>query len=339
MASRARAVERQFESTGRSIKSILARVRPAPTFSRTSTKVSDDALRARNIPKPAFVSMRGDVLNFRVRGESGRTHHMCQVQLVGMEASLRTPIDNRGSYMPAVEKALAGDVKIGCTCKRNIYWFRYIQTVAGIAIDKESAFPKIRNFKTHGICCKHLIRTLSHLQSSRVLRKTLADRFEALAGSVYPSKKEKFATQAEQAADRRARGDTNLRRVERAKDEFKKERRTRKREEDRLTKIAKRVSRKEERQKRRERRRGEEHQRELEFQKMQKDKQALKDQLAKEKKKAADAKAKLKKAEDDQGKEIARQIIKALRQAGLPDSQIKNNPAVKKSGIKVEEVK
>ena len=57
------------------------------------------------------------------------------------------------------------------------------------------------------------------------------------------------------------------------------------------------------------------------------------------KKKAADAKAKLKKAEDDQDKEIARQIIKALRQAGLPDSQIKNNPAVKKSGLKVEEVK
>ena len=72
---------------------------------------------------------------------------------------------------------------------------------------------------------------------------------------------------------------------------------------------------------------------------MQRDKQALKDQLAKEKKKAADLAKKAKQQEEDQGREIAIQVVRALRQAGLPDSQIKNNPAVKKAKLKLEEVK
>ena len=339
MQSRAAAVERSFKSTGKGIKAILARTRPAPTFSRTSDKVSDDVTRARNIPKPAFVSQQGKILNFRVRGESGRTNHQTRVELVQLEEALRTKLDERGSYAPAVAKALSGDIRVDCSCGRYLYWFRYMCTVADIAIVPERAFPKIRNFRTRGIICKHLIRVLSHIQTSRVFQKTLADRFEALAGSVMPTSRERFATQAEQAKERRARGDTQLRRLERAKDDYKKERRARKREEERLTKIATRAERKKARDARRERRRGEDERREREFQQMQRDKQALKDQLAKEKKKAADLAKKAKQQEEDQGREIAIQVVRALRQAGLPDSQIKNNPAVKKAKLKLEEVK
>ena len=338
--SRSRALERSYRSTGRNIKAILARARPSAPFSKLQPRRKDDITAARTeIPKPSFVSQRGPQLNFRVRGSSGRFHYMVTLQLDEMENALRTRLDERGSYMPAVQRALSGDVKVHCDCGRWRYWYNYPATIAGYALKPMRQATKYRNPRLAGAACKHIIRVFSFVQTSRVFQKSLADRFEALAGSVLPSNKEKFATQAEQAKERRSRGDTQLRRLERAKDDYKKERRVRKREQERLTKIATRSERKQARDARRERRRGEEERREREFQQMQRDKQALKDQLAKEKKKAADLAKKAKKQEEDQGREIAIQVVKALRQAGLPDSQIKNNPAVKKAKLKLEEVK
>lgn len=56
-----------------------------------------------------------------------------------------------------VRLALAGDLKISCTCPAYLYFgYKYILTqVDTNASDPEHRFPKIKNPKLQGVMCKH----------------------------------------------------------------------------------------------------------------------------------------------------------------------------------------
>lgn len=56
-----------------------------------------------------------------------------------------------------VRLAIAGDIKISCTCPAYLYFgYKYILTqIDANSSDDEHRFPKIRNPKLQGIMCKH----------------------------------------------------------------------------------------------------------------------------------------------------------------------------------------
>ena len=64
-----------------------------------------------------------------------------------------------------VRLALAGDLKISCTCPAYLYFgYKYILTQVDANEDKdEHRFPKIRNPKLQGVMCKHCYIAISAL--------------------------------------------------------------------------------------------------------------------------------------------------------------------------------
>jgi len=58
----------------------------------------------------------------------------------------------------------SGDILVHCPCPSFKFWgFQYIMTQLDSAIIPEKRYPHIRNPQLHGVCCKHLNRTLKVL--------------------------------------------------------------------------------------------------------------------------------------------------------------------------------
>lgn len=54
--------------------------------------------------------------------------------------------------------------------------FRYLATIGGFALDPyEEAFPKIRNPKLIGVCCKHMVKTIGIMQSPLIRKRVEAE--------------------------------------------------------------------------------------------------------------------------------------------------------------------
>lgn len=106
------------------------------------------------------------VVRFRTNAspQSKDTHHFVSVQFLDFQAALNAgKSDNR-----LAEQVLKGAVKFDCDCGRHRYWYRYIATIGGFAYGKpETAFPKIRNPELAGLGCKHVIRVMHTLQSTK----------------------------------------------------------------------------------------------------------------------------------------------------------------------------
>jgi hypothetical protein len=121
----------------------------------------------------------GGTLHFRVTasGKTKYSHYDVRVRLEEYERHMRGP----DPYPTAAKKAAAGRVSIDCTCGRHQYWFRYLATVGGFALDPfEHSFPKIRNPRLIGAICKHTVKALVVLQSP-VLHIRIAKEMEAQA--------------------------------------------------------------------------------------------------------------------------------------------------------------
>lgn len=125
-------------------------------------------------------------------------------------------------YSDAVRQALRGRVSIDCTCGRYQYWFRYVATAAKVALAPyEKDFPKIRNPKLVGMCCKHQLKALKFLLSptvARFLETKMAG--QASSNGFLGEPKNQVITQAERKQLARARP----RAIDRAmyEDQFKK---------------------------------------------------------------------------------------------------------------------
>lgn len=65
--------------------------------------------------------------------------------------------DETLSTREKVRLAIAGDLKISCTCPAYIYWgYKYILTQLDTnAIDPEHRFPRVKNPRLQGVMCKH----------------------------------------------------------------------------------------------------------------------------------------------------------------------------------------
>lgn len=131
---------------------------------QSSRKV--DIERAKKITNSTLYKFDGSILLFRSRaGDDSKVNfHQVKVRLEDWEHEVRNGQGN--AYLPAAANAARGRVSFDCDCGRHQYWYRYLATIGGFALDpKEFAFPKIRNPKLQGCCCKHVIKTLAVMQT------------------------------------------------------------------------------------------------------------------------------------------------------------------------------
>lgn len=129
---------------------------------RASKKI--DITRAKQISNSTLYKFDGSILLFRVTSQSNKGYHQVKIKLEDWEHEVRN--GEGAAYLPAAMKALRGHVSFDCDCGRHQYWYRYLATIGGFALDpKEFAFPKIRNPKLQGCCCKHVLKTLAVMQT------------------------------------------------------------------------------------------------------------------------------------------------------------------------------
>lgn len=138
---------------GVKIASLLRASRPA------------DKERAKEVRNATLYQRKGNLLFFRVSGRE-QPFYRVQIRLENWQEALYTATP----AMRAVREVLQGRVSIECPCGRHQYWYRYLATIGKYAIDPlEHDFPKIRNPKLTGCCCKHVLRAIRELGSNRVL--------------------------------------------------------------------------------------------------------------------------------------------------------------------------
>ena len=130
-----------------------------------SASDSKDRARAQGQIKTAVIyRVRGNVLHIQTNAgpDSKYKHHQVKVRLEDWYNQLR----GQNDYKVAVHNAVNGRVSFDCDCGRHQFWYRYLATMGKFAIAPlEKDFPKIRNPKLTGCCCKHVIRALSNVRT------------------------------------------------------------------------------------------------------------------------------------------------------------------------------
>lgn len=113
--------------------------------------------KARNVRKATYLGVTEDYTAFfRVPSVTANppTNYLVKIKLVDYpEVADDETLDTRGK----VRLAIAGDLKISCTCPAYLYFgYKYILTqLDSNEADKEHRFPKIKNPKLQGVMCKH----------------------------------------------------------------------------------------------------------------------------------------------------------------------------------------
>lgn len=100
---------------------------------------------------------------FRVR--SATTPGLTYIDKVQMLDYPEADQEEDLSVRDKVRLAVAGDLKVRCSCPAFLYWgFEYITTELEIHRgEDQKIYPHIRNPKLEGVVCKHLYSTLNAL--------------------------------------------------------------------------------------------------------------------------------------------------------------------------------
>lgn len=137
---------------------------PLRSLERASS--AEDFVRSKAVRSATLYKVDGGVLYFRVTA-TGTTpnvsHHQVRVRLEGWIDSMNGP----AGFIVGAKNAATGRISFDCDCGRHQYWFRYLATIGGFALDpKEQGFPKIRNPQLDkGCCCKHVLKALGTLKN------------------------------------------------------------------------------------------------------------------------------------------------------------------------------
>ncbi|MFH1984788.1 MAG: hypothetical protein ABIL58_23350 [Pseudomonadota bacterium] len=125
-----------------------------------------------------FNGKDGVLLHFRVSASEGSRDKFHQVKI-----RLEEWTDWLTSTLPlkkASEKILGGRVSFDCDCGRHQFWYRYLATVGGFAVHPlEHAYPKIRNPRLAGACCKHVLKSMATIRGAAVKRMIVAEMEKA----------------------------------------------------------------------------------------------------------------------------------------------------------------
>ncbi|WCH25152.1 hypothetical protein [Aeromonas salmonicida] len=137
----------------------------------------------RGISKAALVAIRSNIATIRVKASEVSVHqeHRVQLRLEQWEEFMADASGTVRSYELATKKACAGRISIACDCGDHQYRYRYMATIGNyvLAPPKEGAFPKITNPELTGLACKHVIKSMTMMQSpvwQKVLGRQMADQ-------------------------------------------------------------------------------------------------------------------------------------------------------------------
>lgn len=121
-----------------------------------------------------FNSKSGVLLHFRTSAGPGSeyTHHQVKIRLDEWEDWLTSTV----KFNKAAKNILNGRISFDCDCGRHQFWYRYVATIGGFAVSPlEHSYPKIRNPKLTGACCKHVLKVLATLRGPAVQRMIMAE--------------------------------------------------------------------------------------------------------------------------------------------------------------------
>ncbi len=151
---RAQSARRKFASTRRGVHiAHLMKASRKEDISRANEQIRNATMYR------IFNGAGGVELHFRVTASNGSQHqfHQVRVRLEEWGEWLTSTLP----FKQAAEKILSGRVSFDCDCGRHQYWYRYLATVGGFAIKPlEHSYPKIRNPRLTGACCKHVLKAL-----------------------------------------------------------------------------------------------------------------------------------------------------------------------------------
>ena len=165
MAKAALSAEKRFGTDSRGV--------PVAALIKACSQI--DITRAQTqIATSTLYKIHGNDLSFRVSAskESKYSYHQVRIRLDSWDSEMRGLHGGGGDYLQSAKRAVAGRVSFNCDCGRHRYWYRYLATIGGFGLDPlEKVFPKIRNPKLTGCCCKHVIKTLATLRMHPVQLK------------------------------------------------------------------------------------------------------------------------------------------------------------------------
>jgi hypothetical protein len=119
--------------------------------------------KAKKVRKAVYLGITEDyTIFFRVPSVTAKpaTNYTVKIKLVDYPEIAE---DKDLSVKEKVRLAIAGDLKISCTCPAFLYFgYKYILTQLDTnESGPEHRFPKIRNPKLHGVMCKHCYTAIS----------------------------------------------------------------------------------------------------------------------------------------------------------------------------------
>ena len=212
----ARHIDRQ---EGRKQKNIVG----VPLLKLEKLSWRDDKVRAQTqIKNATLYRILNNILHFQVTASGnnpGKSHHQVKIRLDEWYNYMTSTI----SWVKVSREVAIGRLSFDCSCGRHQYWFRYLATIGNFALTpKEKDFPKIRNPRLGGCCCKHVLKVLQQLKSPSVQQLIAKEMERQSESSGYVDKgQSKFLNAKELAKARRARGSgKNSAAVEQAYQDF-----------------------------------------------------------------------------------------------------------------------
>lgn len=193
----------------RTEKNFSAKEKGIPIHMVMTKALQEDMRLAKTIKTATLYKISANILDFRVTA-SGDTpkappYYKVRIRLEDFKSAM-TGVKAK-DYNGAAQKAAAGYVSFDCDCGRYIYWYQYLATIGNFDIEPgETVFPKIRNPKLTGICCKHILKTLVTMQSPIVLGR-VASAMQAAAKSKDFEKIETAKLSAKEMKDMEWAGD------------------------------------------------------------------------------------------------------------------------------------
>ncbi len=174
---RAQAVRGKYKMTGQGV----------PAYQLIAASRAVDIERSKKEIRNAtfyriFNSKSGVVLHFRVSAsqQSKFQHHQVRVRLEEWTDWLTST----KSFNKAAKKTLNGRISFDCDCGRHQFWYRYVATIGGFALRPlENAYPKIRNPRLTGACCKHVLKALATLRTP-VVQRIVSDEMKKTADKI-----------------------------------------------------------------------------------------------------------------------------------------------------------
>lgn len=170
-----------FDKARKATSKKWGRYRGAPLEQLIVASRKIDVHRANTEIKTArLYKVRGDLLHFNVSASGKHKETSYQVR-IRLENWMEELTQTQRSWPSAIKRVLQGGLSIDCQCGRYQFWYRYVATAGNYAIAPyEKDFPKVRNPKLNGCCCKHQLKTLAALKSPTV-QAQLAKQMEAQA--------------------------------------------------------------------------------------------------------------------------------------------------------------